>query len=1065
MRILSFIPWVIGRVVHGRECTIPPVGWTRNRGLPRPDISLIAGLVIPLLLSAAVGLAQTVDTAVLGTNGPVNIIVNDGGTIYIGGDFTSIGPLTGGGVAIDASTGAVHRPYPQVAGAVNVVAPDGSGGWYLGGSFTAVGGQPRNNLAQLDAGGNLTPWNPSADGQVYALVVSGSTVYAGGLFTSIGGQSRNNIAALDVVSGVASGWNPNASSYVEALAVSGGTVYAGGQFITIGGQPRGKIAALDAASGAVTAWNPNARDVNGSTYGSAVYALVVSDGTVYAGGQFSSIGGQFRSNIAALDASGAATAWNPSATGGQGYGDAISALAVSGGTVYAAGGFTSIGGQPRNDIAALDVATGAATNWDPNANDHVYSMVVSGATVYIGGDFTSVGGEARSNVAALDAATGATTAWNPSANGNVTALAVSGSTVFAGGQFTIVGAGARNRIAALDAATGAVTAWNPNADGPVYALAVSGSTIYAGGLFTSIGGQLRNNVAALDAATGGATAWNPNASSYVEALAVSGGTVYAGGQFTTIGGQQRSKIAALDAASGDATTWDPNARDANGNTYNSAVYALVVSGGTVFAGGQFSSIGGQPRRNIAALDAASGGAAAWNPSASGGQGYGDAISAMAVSGGTVYAAGGFSSIGGQPRNNIAALDAASGAATGWDPNANGHVSSIAVSGATVYIGGGFTSVGGQLRSKIAALNAATGAAPTWDPGANNWVTALDVYGGRLYAGGQFTSIGGLPQPYLAALFISTPCPSVAMSLDLNPNTLNLQSMGHWVTATLEPEPPALPSDIDIASIRLNGSVPVDASAPTAIGDADSDGRPDLTVKFDRAAVELAVAEGDAVPVTVSGEIGNGCFTATDVIRIIRGHVTAPTAGAVLQGGSTAEVRWDTPAGVQVQSVAVLWSSDDGASWSLVANGLPNSSSYSWSLPNSGTSAARVAVVLVESADPSGYEVTGVLGVSGRFAITTPLAVVGPGVELALHGPVANPSTRLTVSFSLPNAEPASLVVYDVSGRELVRNPVGTMGAGRHVVTLGTSPTLAPGVYLVRLIRGDQRLVARAVVIR
>ena len=103
--------------------------------------------------------------------------------------------------------------------------------------------------------------------------------------------------------------------------------------------------------------------------------------------------------------------------------------------------------------------------------------------------------------------------------------------------------------------------------------------------------------------------------------------------------------------------------------------------------------------------------------------------------------------------------------------------------------------------------------------------------------------------------------------------------------------------------------------------------------------------------------------------------------------------------------------------------------------------------------------------SGQFAITTTLGVIGPGVELALHGPVTNPSKRLTLSFSLPDAEPASLVAYDVSGRVVIRSAVGIMGAGRHVVTLGTSPTLAPGVYLVRLIRGDRRFVARAVVVR
>src|SRR5215813_6321427 len=168
-------------------------------------------------------------------------------------------------------------------------------------------------------------------------------------------------------------------------------------------------------------------------------------------------------------------------------------------------------------------------------------------------------------------------------------------------------------------------------------------------------------------------------------------------------------------------------------------------------------------------------------------------------------------------------------------------------------------------------------------------------------------------------------------------------MGHWVTATLEPEPPASPSDIDITSIRLNGSLPVDASAPTSIGDADNDGRPDLTVKFDRAAVELTVQEGDAVPVTIAGKIGHGCFDATDVIRVVRAHIVAPSAGSIVQGGGQTEVRWDTPAGVQVQWVALLSSADNGVNWTLEATQLPNSGSYLWTVPGAATAQARIAV--------------------------------------------------------------------------------------------------------------------------
>ncbi len=719
--------------------TSQPISVTLNGDLvPEGDETFKIDLSSPV--GAAIADAQAVGTiadddraALICTdlwvaNGNVLAMVAAGGTIYIGGNFTQVGPATGSAVPLDAATG-LPLGLPLVAGTVNAVAPDGSGGWCVGGSFTHVGGIPRSNLARILADHTLSAWDPGANGLVNSLAVSGGTVYVGGNFTSIAGQARNWIAALDATTGLATGWNPNANGTVLALAVSGGTVYAGGAFTSIGGQARNRIAALDASSGLATAWNPNAS--------STVRALAVSGGTVYAGGDFTTIGGQPRNRIAALDGtSGLAAAWDPNAN------IAVRAMVVSGGTVYAGGSFTTIGGQARSRIAALDGASGLATAWDPNASTIVRALAVSGGTVYAGGDFISIGGQARNQIAALDAASGLATAWDPNANSAVNALAVSAGTVYAGGSFTSVGGQARNRIAALDAASGLATGWNPNSSSSVSALAVSGGTVYAGGSFTSIGGQARTNLAALDGASGLATGWNPNANNFVNALAVAGGTLYAGGTFTNIGGQARNRIAALDTASALATAWNPNA--------SSSVSALAVSGGTVYAGGFFTTIGGQTRNRIAALDGATGLATAWNPNAS------STVSALAVSGGTVYAGGSFTTIGAQTRNRIAALDGTSGLATAWDPNANLTVSVLALSGGTVYAGGDFASIGGQTRNGIAAVDGTSGLATAWDPNASSSVRALAVSGGTVYAGGIFASIGGLPHSNLACLIVPQP---------------------------------------------------------------------------------------------------------------------------------------------------------------------------------------------------------------------------------------------------------------------------------------------------------------------
>ena len=736
--------------------------------------ALLAGVLA--FAPAAQALSST-PTQTYVTNALVRAVVPTANAIYIGGSFDQVGPRTGPGVGIARSTGQ-SIGLPEVAGGsqeVDAVVRDGSGGFYIGGSFTHVGTFVRRNLAHILSDGSVDPnFHPSANGNIRALALSGSVLYAGGNFTSIGGKVRSRIAALNTTNGGVTNWNPNAANAtqgfgVRALAVSGSTVYVGGDFTQIGGKVRNQIAALNASTGAATNWNPNANSGTGGY--TLVDALVVSGSTVYAGGHFSAIGGQARKNIAALNTtSGAATGWHPQAAGGN---ELVTALVVSNSTVYAGGNFTVIGGQTRHGLAALNTTSGAATSWNPNANTYwVDALAVSGSTVYAGGHFTQIGGQSRNYLAALNATTGAATSWNPNANSVVTALAVSGSTVYAGGILTSIGGQTRHGLAALDPTTGAVTSWNPNPSGgsgptnkpQVGALAVSGSTVYAGGIFNSIGGQVRHNIAALDATTGTATSWNPNATggqaylgpSVVGALAVSGSTVYAGGGFTSIGGQTRNHIAALDATTGAATSWDPNP-----NLYT--VDALGVSGSTVYAGGQFTQIGGQARYFLAALDATTGAATGgpgtgWNDYWGSGD-FGGPVNALALSGSTLYIGGRF----GSPRNLVAALDATTGFPTSWDPNASGGYGgfdpggySVAASGSTVFAGGDFTQIGGKARNYLAALDATTAAATSWNPNPNNsnnncgCVLALAVGpDGSLWAGGVFNGFDRAPQQGIA----------------------------------------------------------------------------------------------------------------------------------------------------------------------------------------------------------------------------------------------------------------------------------------------------------------------------
>jgi hypothetical protein len=690
-----------------------------------------------------------------GFDGPIYAIAKIGCTLYVGGNFSSVGDAYAYGISLDSLTGKAPDgfTYEEINDYVYAAVSDGNGGWYIGGSFTQIGPYTRNRLAHILSNGEISPWNPSANGTVRSLALSGTTVYAGGDFTSIGGQARNRLAAIHT-DGSLQAWNPDANSTVRAIAVSGSTVYAGGDFTSISGTARNRLAAIG-TNGNLQSWDPNANDI--------VYALAVGGSTVYVGGNFTCFGNcplgtegddkWTRNRLAAIGTDGVLQSWDPNANG------VVRALAVSGSTVYAGGSFTTIGGATRNRLAAIGT-NGSLQTWNPNASGAVRALAVTGSTVYAGGFFTSIGGQTRNHLAAIDS-NGSLQSWNPNADNVVLALAVSGSTVYAGGQFTSIGGTARNRLAAIGT-DGSLQSWNPNANSYVYALAVSGSTIYAGGGFTCFGNcpsgaegvdkWTRNRLAAIGT-NGSLQDWNPNANSTVNALAVSGSTVYAGGSFTSIGGTPRNRLAAIDIGGTCLTSytssclqsWNPNA--------SSTVNALAVSGPTVYAGGDFTTIGGTPRNYLAAIGTDGSLVTFWEPNAN------NPVYALAVSGSTVYAGGVFTQIGcntgcsitGGPftRNYLAAIGT-DGSLQSWDPNADDYVYALAVSGSTVYAGGDFTSIGGATRNRLAAIHT-DGSLQSWNPNANIGVLALAVSGSTAYVGGSFTSIGGIPRNRIVSI--------------------------------------------------------------------------------------------------------------------------------------------------------------------------------------------------------------------------------------------------------------------------------------------------------------------------
>ena len=251
------------------------------------------------------------------------------------------------------------------SGSIVPIVVQADGKILVGGSFSNIGGQPRNSIARLNPDLTMDAnINPDANGSVYTIAVQADgKVLVGGVFTSIGGQPRNHIARLDATTGAPDSFNPSANKDVWSIALqTDGKILVGGDFSgsnSIGGETRNFMARLDPNTGSADAFNPNASGSSTNPLLGSIYSISLqADGRILAGGFFNQIGGQPRNCIARLYATSAlADSFNPNASR-----SVQSVTAQADGKILAGGYFSAIGEQTRQSFARLSNDTAAQQN-------------------------------------------------------------------------------------------------------------------------------------------------------------------------------------------------------------------------------------------------------------------------------------------------------------------------------------------------------------------------------------------------------------------------------------------------------------------------------------------------------------------------------------------------------------------------------------------------------------------------------------------------------------------------------------------------------------------------------
>lgn len=454
-------------------------------------------------------------------NGDVYVLAAGTGRIYVGGDFEAVdGAKRNELAAVNLTDGGLLPWNPISNGAIQAIAPAGDV-VYVGGTFTSVGGRSRRGMAAISAtSGNATSWDANVNGEVDAILPQAGTVYFGGEFDAVGGVPRSNLAAANTTSGAATAWDPRSDARVHVLRVGvSGRILAGGDFATVGATRREGLAALSVDGNTVLPWVPAiSGTVRALTYDGRT-------GNVYLGGRYRLNGESLQRSMAIV----AGTAVTPFGGDFNAFVDAI-ALAPDG-TVYAGGAFSTVQGKARKRLVALD-PTGAFTSWNAGANGLVTSLVLDNDELYVGGNFTSIGGASRRGVAQLDTSGGIATGWDAGLDGNVFAMAAFNDVLYLAGTFENIGPRARNYLGSVFEETATPTSWDPDPDDTAYALCLdpSGSLLYAGGDFTQVG-RAERDAAEFDTTAGFLLGWRPSAAFSGRSCTTSldGSTLYLGG--------------------------------------------------------------------------------------------------------------------------------------------------------------------------------------------------------------------------------------------------------------------------------------------------------------------------------------------------------------------------------------------------------------------------------------------------------------------------------------------------------------------------------------------------------
>lgn len=539
-------------------------------------------------------------------------IQNDG-KIIVGGDFTNFNGLSINHITRLNSDGSIDTTFHTGVGTNNnirsiVIQNDGK--IIIGGFFITYDGVSCNRIIRLNNNGSIdTTFNtgigPNSAVNAIALQ-SNQKINIVGEFSSYNGIPRKYIArlntdgSLDTTLNVGTGANSNLFS---VQVQSDGKILFGGNFTSYNGNVKNKIARLNIDGSLDNTFN------EGTGSNSTVRTiLVLNDGKIVLGGDFTFFDNLTRNYVACLNSDGSLNLQFNEVTGANGI---INATKIQNdGKIVIGGTFTIFNGIPLKRIARLNEngTVDSTFNSGFGANYDITSLAIQNdGKIIVGGDFTSFNGVAKKRIIRLNSSGIIDSTFNPGTGANLKIRTISiqsDGKIIIGGDFTTFNGLSKNRIVRLNSNGSVDTTFNigSGAGGWIYSITLQNDgKIILGGDFLSYNGTSRSHIARLNSNGSLDLTFNPgsgatNLAVYSTAIQ-SDGKIFIGGAFGAYNGIARTRIARLNTDGSLDISFNP------GTGANDAIYTFnIQNDDKIIIAGFFTTYDGISLNHIARLN-------------------------------------------------------------------------------------------------------------------------------------------------------------------------------------------------------------------------------------------------------------------------------------------------------------------------------------------------------------------------------------------------------------------------------------------------------------------------------